>query len=86
MLDQKQDGGHEINATEFVDGCMSLKGPFKAIEGAMFKQRIDQKLSCLAERLTEIQAQQLKSSTALSYILERVAAKPDPGPRLMASV
>merc|ERR1711939_707426 len=64
------DGSHSIDAEEFVDGCMRLKGPVKAIDFAVFRKectkmneimkkslaKADANMVCFANQLMELQS------------------------------
>eukprot|EP00931_Biecheleriopsis_adriatica_P102912 TRINITY_DN77815_c0_g1_i1.p1 TRINITY_DN77815_c0_g1~~TRINITY_DN77815_c0_g1_i1.p1 ORF type:complete len:654 (+),score=136.59 TRINITY_DN77815_c0_g1_i1:34-1962(+) len=69
MLDQ--DGDHDIDAEEFLDGCMHLKGNAKAIEVAKLKRRTENSFTLITTKLQNLESSQLQSMKMLAKLCDR---------------
>lgn len=67
MLDQ--DGNHDIDAEEFLDGCLHLKGNAKAIELAKVKRKTDQIFDKLSEKIDLVAQEQSLCGQAIGSVM-----------------
>lgn len=72
LLDQ--DGDHDIDAGEFLDGCMHLKGNAKALEVAKVKRRTEAGLNNIISRLEGLEAAHRTSTHETARALHHVTA------------
>eukprot|EP00930_Biecheleria_cincta_P045398 TRINITY_DN31298_c0_g1_i1.p1 TRINITY_DN31298_c0_g1~~TRINITY_DN31298_c0_g1_i1.p1 ORF type:complete len:723 (-),score=94.30 TRINITY_DN31298_c0_g1_i1:122-2191(-) len=72
LLDQ--DGDHDIDAGEFLDGCMHLKGNAKALEVAKLKRKTEAGIKSIMTSLEGLEADHKRTTSELTRAIQHVSA------------